>query len=163
MSEPKTLTPECTGALFVVGEPIPAGAAIRVGEDLQLYVLPDAPAYICTAGESPAGGLPGMPPPGRKGLRGRRVMACACQETPRCEYHYCGKPSDWTVMRPRWPTKENRTGKPGVPTFMCDACWKYYRNAMAGIVPTFRPSPPPPPPATDQDAIHRSLIRKYLR
>lgn len=42
--------PDLEGALFVVGEHIPAGASIRVGEDLKLYVLRVAPPYIATAG-----------------------------------------------------------------------------------------------------------------
>lgn len=54
-------------------------------------------------------------------------MICSCPEQPRCEYHHCSAPADWSVWQPRWGTIPAARGS---VKFMCGACWKIYRKAM---------------------------------
>jgi len=48
---------------------------------------------------------------------------CNCLLRPRCEYHHCGAPADWSVFVP--PTRP-MLGPYGQIMFMCEPCRAYY-------------------------------------
>lgn len=57
------------------------------------------------------------------------MSLCTCPERARCQYHYCGKPADWSILTPRW--RWVKTWPYGRLHFMCTPCRDYYFEAIS--------------------------------
>lgn len=56
-------------------------------------------------------------------------MLCTCPERPRCQYHHCRDPADWSILTPRG--RWIKTWPYGRLHFMCTPCRDYYVDAIS--------------------------------